>query len=271
MKPKVHKFEKINLKIVSKPTFQSLKVGKTKQSLFLYLFLLFTICSFSQTKYGVKGGLNLADVCQSLTLSGQSISTTDVITSGSGSTTTSTTTQVFHQTLEVSTTPLISFYIGGYMETTINKKKNLSLSVSFLYTQNGTNVDAKTNDPNQDISYSSNGGKYIINQLNLPVLLKFTTNKKIAFLGGCYFGTLLSAKAINNNGSTKDLKSGLKDYDFGLSIGLAYPIQKKISAEIVYNRGITNLDPYKASLPGFDLAGQFYNRTIHFGMTYQFN
>ncbi len=248
------------------------KINFKTTSIALVAVFFISISSFSQVKFGVKGGLNLADICQGVKFSGQStIENGTTNSNGSGTSTSQTTTQSFSQTLQVDTTPLISFYVGGYAETKINKKGNLFLRLELLFSQNGANVDAKEADLNQNLSYSSNGGKYIVNQLNMPILLKFTTNKKIALIGGCYFGTILSAKFNNNNGISTNVKPLLKQYDFGLSIGASYPIQKKLTVELMYNRGMTNLDPYKQNTPDFEVQGEFYNRTVHIGVAYLFH
>lgn len=238
----------------------------------LILVVLNANTGFSQLKYGVKAGLNLADVEQAVTLSGQFTSENVTINSG-GSTTSSSTVENISQTVTVSTTPLISFYLGGYLEKPINKKQNLAVRIELLYARNGTNFDRRTADDSEEsvLTYSSPGGKYIVNQLNLPIVLKYTTNSKLAFIGGCYVGTILSAEAIASNGQSINLKDRLKKYDFGLSIGASYPINIKLSAEFMYHRGIADLDPFSTTIPPFQVSSEFYTRALHFGLAYQLN
>lgn len=241
----------------------------------ILIFILFsTGNAFSQLKYGLKAGLNLADVVQAVTISGQFTSenvTTN--TGGSGGTTSTSTVENISQTVTVSTTPLISFYAGGYIEKVINKKQNLAVRVELLYARNGTNVDRREENLNTEniLSYSSSGGKYIVHQLNLPILLKYTTNKKLAFMAGCYFGAVLAADAMGSNGQSFDLKARLKNYDFGLSVGASYPINNKFSVEFTYNRGIANLDPFKTTIAPFQVSSEFYTRALHFGLAYKLN
>ena len=238
----------------------------------LILALMNASTGFSQLKYGVKAGLNLADVEQAVTLSGQFTSENVTINSG-GSTTSSSTVENISQTVTVSTTPLISFYLGGYLEKPINKKQNLAVRIELLYARNGTNFDRRTADDSEEsvLTYSSPGGKYIVNQLNLPIVLKYTTNSKLAFIGGFYIGTILSAEAIASNGESMDLKDRLNKYDFGLSIGASYPINKKLSAEFMFHRGIADLDPFSTTIPPFQVSSEFYTRALHFGLAYQLN
>jgi opacity protein-like surface antigen len=237
-----YKLEKINLKIVSKSTFQSLR--GTKQSLLLYLFLLFTICSFSQTKYGLKGGLNFTDTTTGVTFMGQSYG--------------------------INTSPKTSFYLGGFVEYPLNKKGNLFLVPELLYNQNGTTIDPKTTANDQDIDYTSNGGKIAISQLNLPILLQFTTPKKISFLGGIYIGTISGIKATNNNGTTST-STNYNSFDYGFIIGAKYNFQKNMFAEFRYNRGLQDIDKSYGETPYGNIESFYYNRTIHIGIGYKLN
>ncbi len=235
------------------------------------MFLL-TISGFSQIKYGVKGGMNLSDISQGIQYSGESINQDITIVTG-GSTQQSsitTTNESINETVYVSTSPKISFYVGGFIEFPLNKRANLYIKTELLYCQNGANVANKSENTNQYIDYTSNGGYYTVGQLNMPLLVKFVTQKKIAFIGGCYFGTILSAKAVSNDGETNNLKSGIKSFDFGLEIGTSYQVNKKISIELIYNRGIINLDVFKENYGNTEISGFYYNRSLHLGVEYQF-
>jgi hypothetical protein len=104
----------------------------------------------------------------------------------------------------------------------------------------------------------------------VPILLKFTTNKKIAFHAGGYFGTILFAKGTSNSGLSADLKSRFKTFDLGLNLGASYPITKNLALEIRYNRGLLNIDKYKDSNGPITAQALYYNRTLHFGLEYLF-
>jgi opacity protein-like surface antigen len=214
----------------------------------LIIVFFITISTFSQVKYGAKGGLNLTDGLQEAKITVES----------------------FNQTIYINTSPKISFYLGGFVEFPINKKGNLFLKTELLYCQNGTNVDKKADNPNQDISITTNGGSYSIGQLNIPVLVKFVTDKKVAFVGGFYFGSILFGNAVEN-GTSNSSKLNIKSFDFGLEIGASYPINKKMSVELRYNRGITNLDNSKTDYDFGQISSQYYNRTVHLGVEYFFN
>ncbi|MDI9311375.1 MAG: porin family protein [Limnohabitans sp.] len=234
------------------------------------LALLICTSVFSQMKYGVKGGLNLADISQGVNFKGSVLTENVTINDGGGQSSSDVSTQSFNQTVYINTSPKISFYLGGFLETPINTKKNLFLRTELLYCQNGATLDKKTEDLNQDIYYSSSGGYFTLGQLNIPILVKFTTNKKISFIGGCYTGVILTAKGTGNDGTSVDLKSNLKNFDFGLQLGTSYSINKNLSIELCYNRGIINLDKTSQNFYTIEVSGLYYNRTVHLGLEYQF-
>lgn len=234
------------------------------------LALLICTSVFSQAKFGVKAGLNLADISQGVNFKGTIITENVTINNGSGQSSSDVRTQSFNQTFYINTSPKISFYLGGFIEAPINARKNLFLKTEILYCQNGATLDKKVADESQDIYYTSNGGYFTVGQLNIPILAKFVTNKKIAFIGGCYVGTILTAKGTGNDGTSVDLKSNLKDFDFGLQLGTSYPINKNLTVELCYNRGILNLDKSSQSIENIEISGLFYNRTVHIGLEYQF-
>jgi hypothetical protein len=93
------------------------------------VLLLISFSGFSQIKYGVKGGFNFADVNQGLSFSTQYFNTDVVYTSGTGQSSSQTSTEAVSQTIEISTTSKISFYLGVYAEYPINKKRNLNNAV----------------------------------------------------------------------------------------------------------------------------------------------
>jgi opacity protein-like surface antigen len=237
--------------------------------------IVFSNIGMSQIKFGVKGGLNLTDLEQGINIKGTVYSETFFAnTNGTGTTQSSsqTSTEEINQTLYVATSPKISFYLGGFAEMPMNKKGNLSLRTELLFCRNGANFDKKEAPPTnvEGTFYTSSGGSYSINELNLPVLLKFTTNKKVSFLAGCYFGTILTAQATNSQGLGFDIKSSLKTFDFGLNLGASYQINKNWSVEVRHNRGLFNKDKTSEKDLFFDIQGLLYSRTLHVGVDYQF-
>jgi Outer membrane protein beta-barrel domain len=159
-----------------------LKNLKMKNKFFI-LALLITNLMISQVKFGAKGGLNITDTSQGANFKGN-LQTENVTTTIGGTGTTQNsqiTTQAIDQTFYTSTSPKVSFYIGGFIEYPINKKGNLALKTELIYCQNGATLNKHIPSENENIYYSTEGGNYSIGQLNVPILLKFTTNKKIAF------------------------------------------------------------------------------------------
>jgi hypothetical protein len=250
---------------------------------FKFVLILISFSAFSQVRYGITGGLNLGDILQQVRFTSQNITENVTVVAGETSqqmNTTSSTTESFDQTVTIKTSPKVSFYVGGFAELPINKKGNLFLRTAFIYAQNGAIVDKITEktdmfsgflSPELTLNYSSQGGKYIVGQLNLPLLLKFETKQKIAFLGGCYFGAILSAKALNNGDVTNNIKQEMKPFDFGLELGVSYQIKKNIAFAFRYNHGLINLDSTSETTLFYQLKGYYYNRTIHFGLEYTFN
>ena len=113
--------------------------------IYLLFLTLISNIAVSQIKFGIKGGLNLADASQGITVSGKYISENVTITSGEtgGSTISETTLENFKQTAYVATSIKPSFYLGGFATIPLNKKGNLSLKTELLYCHNGTKIDSK--------------------------------------------------------------------------------------------------------------------------------
>ena len=228
--------------------------------------------SFAQIKFGAKGGLNFSDTSLGANFKGDIVTQNITVTAGptGGTSSSQTTTETIDQTLYVATSPKVSFYLGGFMEYPINKKGNLAIKAELLYCQNGATIDKKTATEDQDIYYTSEGASYSVGQINVPILLKFTTNKKIAFHAGGYFGTLLFAKATSSSGLGVDYGTRFKTFDLGLNLGASYPISKKLVIEVRYNRGLLNLDKFKETSDSITAQGLYYNRTFHVGLEYLF-
>lgn len=242
-----------------------------KKQLFIVLVLVINSMN-SQIKFGVKGGLNMTDASLGANFSGNLETENVTVISGGTSTNGSSqiTTRSIDETLYISTSPKISFFIGAFMEYPINKKGNLALKTELLYCQNGTEIDKKSATEEEGIFYTSDGASYSVGQLNVPILLKFTTNKKIAFHAGGYIGAILFAKGSGNNGLGADLKSRIKTFDLGLNFGASYPLNKNLLLEVRYNRGLLNIDKTNDSNGPITAQALYYNRTFHVGLEYLF-
>jgi Outer membrane protein beta-barrel domain len=226
----------------------------------------------AQIKFGVKGGLNMTDASLGVNFKGNIETENTILTIGDGGSTSNNqiTTEAIDQSLYVTTSPKASFFIGGFMELPINKKGNLALKTELIYCQNGTTIDKKSITEEEGIFYTSEGATYNVGQINVPILLKFTTSKKIAFHAGGYFGAILLAKGNGNSGLSADLKSRFKTFDLGLNFGASYPITKNLAAAITYNRGLLNIDKFSDSEGPITAQGLYYNRTFHVGLEYLF-
>ena len=236
---------------------------------FIILILAFSNLMFSQIKFGAKGGLNLTDASVGVNIKGTFMEENIVVNSGgSGQGTTSQTTRNFNETFYVATSTKFSYYIGAFAEYPINKKGNLALKTELLYCQNGTTVNKKTMPENEDIYYTTNGGSIAVGQINIPLMLKYSSPKKLAFLAGIYAGTTLFAKSTSSQGLTKT--ENFNAFDFGLNFGASYPINKNWALDVRYNHGLLNIDKARESDNFITIQSLYYNRSFYFGLEYLF-
>ena len=194
---------------------------KTLKISLLGAIFLFSVNSFAQTSYGVRGGLNLADV--SLKASGIGIDASNIKPG-------------FHigAFMDHSLTNIFAFETGLMLETKGSKIKANKIG--------GTTGEAVTN----------------IWYLDIPINLKASYDLGgvgIYGLFGPYVGFALSAKDKytgdfkdlegvseydNNIGSSDD--DDLKRMDFGLAMGAGVEIDK-FQFGLGYNLGLANIQP----------------------------
>ena len=228
-----------------------------KTLIFKLLIILPFFCNAQLFHYGLKGGLNLSDAN-----SGFIYTSVDNMTYISNSQT---------RTLQVTSSPSVSFYIGGFSEFMFSKKSKFALQVELVYAQNGTNIDAKESNENEDFSYSTAGTRIKVNQLNIPILLKFYPTTNFSVDGGFYGGYIFTAKSIDNdNVTTFADENTLNKFDYGLIIGATYNLQNNMFFEFRYNHGLSDLENWKESYFSDTFESYYKNRTLHFGIGYKF-
>lgn len=83
------------------------------------------------------------------------------------------------------------------------------------------------------------GGKTILNYLQIPVLVKYTTRIGLFAETGPHIGFLLSAKD-KYDGESNDIKEYLKTTDIGWQFGVGYRITPLLGANIRYNTSFTS-------------------------------
>jgi len=181
-----------------------------KKILFLFAFLSIALTTFSQVRFGVKAGLNLAN---------QKIS-------GSG--------------IDLSTKNTVGFNIGGVVE--------IPIASSFFF-QPGVSFSTKGFKYEETLLGTTTTLKSSLNYLDIPLNLMYkiraTENLGVLVLAGPNLGLGLSGKYDDGTEKT-DVKFGsaedddLKALDFGLNFGAGVEFGKfQITAQ--YGLGLSNL------------------------------
>ena len=116
-------------------------------------------------------------------------------------------------------------HIGGFAGIPLTKQ--LSLQPELVYSSQGGKWDGKDD------------GKTILNYLQIPVLLKYTTRVGLFAETGPHIGFLLSAKD-KYDGETEDVKEYLKTTDIGWQFGVGYRITPSLGANIRYSTSFTS-------------------------------
>lgn len=228
-----------------------------KTKLLLLVLFLPLIFQAQLLHYGAKAGLNLADAYTGI-----------IYTSPNNRTLLSNSQSI---TFGVDTSPLVSFYIGGFTEFSFTKKSQFTLQLELIYAQNGTSINAKKRNENDYISYTTEGGKIKVSQLTIPVLVKFYPKNNFSIDGGIYTGYVFGIKTINASGLTVDYQNELiNKIDFGLILGTTYNLKNNMFFELRYNFGLIDLDRSFESFYGDTFETFYKNRTFHLGIGYKF-
>ena len=207
--------------------------------------------------YGFKAGLNLTDA-----------NTGFIYTSPKNSTLVSNSQSI---KLVIDTSPMSSFYVGAFTEFIFKRRSKFTLQLELIYNQNGTIVNQKDADSNNNFSYSASGEKIKISQLNLPILLKLYPKSNFSIDGGIYTGYIFGIKSIISNGTTSELSdTSINKIDFGLIIGGSYYLKNNMFIELRYNYGFINIVNISDTQYGETFENYYKNRTLHFGVGYKF-
>jgi len=102
------------------------------------------------------------------------------------------------------------------------------LSAGLLYTTEGCKIK------------NTDGGKYNLEYINIPVMAKFYVAKGLSLNAGLQLGFLTKAKAKDNT-----INSSIKEYcnktDFSIPLSIAYEFENGLSFEARYTGGLTNV------------------------------
>ncbi|WP_298369161.1 porin family protein [uncultured Lutibacter sp.] len=143
-----------------------------------------------------------------------------------------------------------SFYIGGEMEYPINlKAKNgTALKIGLMYSEQGYTFYETTT---------------IINQINLPIVLKKRLFNDFSVLAGGYLGYISKVK--------DSWGTSINDYtnfDFGTTIGIEYEFDFGLYVETRYLYGLTDI--LKLEYPESFIEHENKNRVFQVGLGFNF-
>ena len=183
-----------------------------KIAFLLVLFVLVTITINAQ-KFGVKAGLNLANI--------SNISNNE----------------------DVRTEMRLGFQIGGIVEFEISDK--LSFQPELLYSVQGGKYS-------YEVMGIKTSGTEELNYINVPVMLKYYVIRNLSVLAGPQMGLLVSAKhnyaisgaeaGLGINGSEEDnIKDEIKSMDLGLNFGVGYKYNRNLFFDARYNLGFSDV------------------------------
>ncbi|HSD13017.1 MAG TPA: porin family protein [Flavobacterium sp.] len=166
--------------------------------------------SASNTRFGIKGGMNVA------TLTGD----------------------------EEDTKSLIGLHIGGIVECKINDK--FAIQPELLFSMQGTKYEYSGYD-GFETYYAED--KFKLNYLNIPIMAKYYAAKKFYIEAGPQIGFLLSARyeysdSVYGSGE-EDAKDYVKSVDFGLNIGAGFDFTDNVFAGVRYNFGLSNINDFE--------------------------
>lgn len=168
----------------------------------------FALANAQETKFGLKGGMNIAN---------------------------------FSGDVEENSSK-VSFHVGGFAEIKISDK--LSIQPELLYSEQGTKIDGFST--YLDYTEYTADINFRLSYINIPVMFKFYVDKSFYFELGPQLGILTGAKTVTKlSGFNQEVKQDMKDFfkstDFGLNFGAGYNFTDHLFANVRYNLGLANI------------------------------
>lgn len=130
------------------------------------------------------------------------------------------------------------FYAGAFVNVPISEA--FSIQPEVVYSQQGT----KANDKYYFAVIAETDRKQILSYINVPVMVQYNATPKFYLEAGPEFGILVNAKAEENflgKFFSRDNKSSLNTFNFGLGIGLGYKFTPNIGINARYIAGLTEI------------------------------
>jgi hypothetical protein len=197
------------------------------------ILIHFSLFSFAQVSFGVKGGLNLSNISIKNPL-GDFLKEENVKSS-------------------------IGFHGGVYLQVHLSDK--LSLIPELQYTKRGYTYDENNPLPKSRVN---------LNYLELPVFLSYFPIEWLGIDLGPNVAYIVAA-TIKADGSSRSVSSAYDKIDFSISGGVRIRINEKISAIGRYNYGLTTVDEIKFRDERNVFIGSMktYHRNMQLGMSYK--
>ena len=113
--------------------------------------------------------------------------------------------------------------------------------------QIGALMEYKFNDKfalGPEVVFAAQGGKFNVNYINVPVMVKFYVNPDVSIDLGPQLGINVYSKVTAGSGNTKttaDWKDGTKAVDLGIGIGASYNLAEHAKLQARYTLGVTNV------------------------------
>ena len=142
---------------------------------------------------------------------------------------------------------------GGFVRYSLNEQWSMQFEIAYVQKGSRNSFSITTNDASQ----SSEFFLLRLNYIEIPLLFKFDHNN-IIYEGGLYYGQLASAymEFRNDNGSGKVYRSldemnaifdkDLKNYDFGIIIGVGYKITDNILGSVRFSNSLIAIKEFES-------------------------
>ncbi|MEK8180936.1 porin family protein [Flavobacterium buctense] len=188
-----------------------IKNNKLMRKIIMAAIVLFGLNSIeAQVKYGLKGGLNIAN----LNIDEAGFPKTSAIT---------------------------SFHLGGFAEIMLNKK--VAFQPELIYSAQGAKFDFLFDDGSGNLYDTENTFK--LSYVNIPLMIKYYPQSKFFLEAGPQVGFLTSAKlkveVVGFGSDTQGANQLFKEIDFGFNLGAGYNISKNAMVNVRYNLGLSNI------------------------------
>jgi opacity protein-like surface antigen len=167
----------------------------------------FGFANAQDAKFGVKGGLNVAN---------------------------------FEGDTGLDMKSKVGFHVGGFVAIKLSDKFTLQPEV--LYSTQGAKADNIQQDINGTI-YTADVD-FNLDYVNVPLMVKYYAAEKFNIELGPQLGFLTSAKVkatVDGTSAEEDVKDQFESMEYGVNVGAGYDFTEKLSAGLRYNLGLSNI------------------------------